>query len=85
MNNKFAINLPQVTDADMEEFSEQCQNLISNTYKISCKTGSGIDEMFQDIANTLVQSNRSRLELQTLDHHGFHIETPEPIENKCKC
>lgn len=69
----------------MEEFSEQCQNLISSTFKVSCKTGGGIEEMFQDIANTLVQSNRSRLELQTLEHHGFHIETPEPTEDKCKC
>lgn len=69
----------------MEEFNEQCQSLISATYKVSCKTGSGIEEMFQDISNTLVQSNRSRIELQTFEHHGFHIDSPEPAESKCKC
>lgn len=69
----------------MEEFSEQCQSLISATYKVSCKTGSGIEEMFQDIANTLVQSNRSRIELQSLEQQGFKVNTPEPNENNCKC
>lgn len=75
----------QVTDADIEDFIEQCQNLISGTYKISCKTGEGIHEMFQDIANILTQSNRSRLELQSLEHHGFKVDQPEIHTDKCKC
>lgn len=76
----------QVTDTDIEEFIEQCQNLISGTYKISCKTGEGINEMFADIANTLLQSNRSRLELQSLEQHGFRVEPDaEPNSNNCKC
>lgn len=75
----------QVTDADIEDFIEQCQNLISCTYKISCKTGEGVYEMFQDIANILTQSNRSRLELQSLEHHGFKVEQPESNADKCKC
>lgn len=75
----------QVTDADVDDFIEQCQNLISGTYNISCKTGQGVDEMFQDIANILVQSNRSRIELQSLEHHGFKIDPPEPTQEKCKC
>lgn len=41
--------------------------------------------MFQEIANMLTQSNRSRLELQSLEQHGFKIETPEPNQNNCKC
>ncbi|XP_055596245.1 ras-related protein Rab-30 [Uranotaenia lowii] len=76
----------EVTDADMESFCEQCHSLISATYKISCKTGEGIEEMFQDISNTLVESNRSRLELQQLESHGFKIEPPEEIgEPSCLC
>lgn len=77
---------PEVTEADMESFCEQCHSLISATYKTSCKTGEGIEEMFQDIANTLVDSNRSRLELQALDSHGFKIEPPEDVgEPSCLC
>lgn len=34
---------PQVTEADMENFCEQCHNLISSTYKTSCKTGEGVE------------------------------------------
>lgn len=74
-----------MTEADIEDFIEQCQNLISATYKISCKTGEGIDEMFQDIANILTQSNRSRIELQSFEQHGFKIDPPEMTEDKCKC
>ena len=48
----------QITDSDMEAFSEQCHNLVSGIYKTSCKTGEGVDEMFQDIATQLCESNR---------------------------
>ncbi|XP_058824239.1 ras-related protein Rab-4 [Topomyia yanbarensis] len=89
VGNKFDLEQtgdPEVTDADMESFCEQCHSLISATYKTSCKTGEGLEEMFQDIANTLVESNRSRLELQALEQHGFKIEPPEEFgEPSCLC
>ncbi|KAF4527628.1 hypothetical protein B566_EDAN016359 [Ephemera danica] len=77
----------QVTEADMESFCEQCHNLISATYQTSCKTGSGVDEMFADIAQHLVQSNRSRLELQAMDTESFKITTTveDPTDPSCLC
>lgn len=67
-------------------FSEQCHNLIHSTYKVSCKYGSGVEEMFEDIANQLIQTNRSRLELQTMDRHGFKITPAEETgEEQCLC
>lgn len=68
---------PQVTDQDMEEFCEQCQDLISGTFKISCKTGEGVEEMFQEVANMLVETSRSRLELKALEQRhgaGFKVQ-----------
>lgn len=66
--------------------SEQCHNLISTTYKTSCKTGKGVEEMFSDIALQLVESNRSRIELQTLNHDSFKITSPDlPEEPPCSC
>ncbi|XP_052866188.1 ras-related protein Rab-14 [Anopheles bellator] len=77
---------PPVTDADMESFCEQCQSLISATYKTSCKTGEGLEEMFRDIASSLVESNRSRLELQALESHGFKIHPPDEVTDPgCLC
>ncbi|CAH2104567.1 unnamed protein product [Euphydryas editha] len=77
---------PQVTDADIENFCEQCHNLISSTYKTSCKTGQGLDDMFLDIAHQLVECNRSKYELQRLDHNSFKISQPEPPEEPpCSC
>lgn len=67
-------------------FSEQCHNLISATYKTSCKTGQGVEEMFADIAHHLVESNRSRLELQAMDKESFKITPPdEATEPTCLC
>lgn len=67
-------------------YSEQCHNLISATYKTSCKTAEGIEEMFCDIAYQLVEANRSKLELQTLERHGFKItNSEEAIDDSCLC
>lgn len=66
--------------------SEQCHNLISKTYKTSCKTSEGLEEMFSDIALQLVQSNRSKLELQSMETHGFKLSgNEEPAEDSCLC
>ncbi|GJQ66998.1 hypothetical protein Trydic_g7988 [Trypoxylus dichotomus] len=78
--------VPQVSDADVDAFCEQCHNLISKTYKTSCKTGEGLEEMFSDIATQLVQSNRSKLELQSMETHGFKLSgNEEPMEDSCLC
>ncbi|QQP35590.1 Rablike, partial [Caligus rogercresseyi] len=47
----------QVSDQDMEMFCEQCHNLVSGIYKTSCKTGEGVEEMFEDIALKIRESN----------------------------
>ena len=45
----------------------------SGIYKTSCKTGEGVEEMFRDIAKQLAHSNRSRMELQTIEETSFHV------------
>ncbi|XP_026463963.1 ras-related protein Rab-30 [Ctenocephalides felis] len=77
---------PQVSDEDMENFCEQCHNLISATYKTSCKTGAGVEEMFLDISTHLLESNKSRIELQRLEQHGFKIiPSEESADPSCYC
>mgnify|MGYP006989432785 FL=1 len=55
-------------------------------YKTSCKTAEGIDEMFSDIAQQLVESNKSRIDLKNLDADSFKVtpieDNPEPA---CLC
>lgn len=43
--------------------------------------------MFTDIAFQLVNSNRARLELQTMEKHGFKItqSTEELADESCLC
>lgn len=80
----------QVSDADLDNFCEQCHGMISGTFKTSCKTNSGVQEMFQYIAEILNDSNRSKIELQALEQHGFRLETLDELqdydeEEKCSC
>lgn len=69
------------------DFSEQCHNLVSGVYKTSCKTGEGLEDMFNDIAFQLINSNRSRIELQSMEQHGFRITNyeEESLEDNCLC
>lgn len=42
--------------------------------------------MFEDIASQLVHSNRSKMELQAMDKHGFKIgDADEVYEDACLC
>ncbi|XP_002062394.3 GTP-binding protein ypt4 [Drosophila willistoni] len=65
---------PEVSDEEVEAFCEQCHTLISATYKTSCRTGQGIEEMFHDISRQLVHANRSKMELQALEQKSFQID-----------
>ena len=74
----------------MEAFCEQCHNLVSGIYKTSCKTGEGVSEMFQDIANQLAMTNRSRMELKTIEETSFHVappnqSSPTGTDSSCNC
>ncbi|CRK97394.1 CLUMA_CG010784, isoform A [Clunio marinus] len=75
----------EVSDLDMQQFCEQCHGLISATFKTSCKTNEGVKEMFEEIAKSLVENNRSRLELQALESHGFKVHPPEENVDSCAC
>lgn len=81
-----------ITDSDMEAFCEQCHNLVSGIFKVSCKTGEGVEEMFNEIANQLTQTNRSRMELQTMEEAGprssFRVDQSEEaieVDRGCGC
>ena len=63
-----------ITDSDMEAFCEQCHNLVSGIYKTSCRTGEGVEQMFQDIARQLTEVNRSKMELQNMEENSFQVE-----------
>lgn len=66
---------------------EQCHNLISATYKTSCKTGEGVEEMFTDIVQHLIHSNQSRFALQNFNTASFKIHKliDEPPDDSCSC
>ena len=47
-------------------------------------------EMFQDIANQLAMTNRSRMELKTIEETSFHVappnqSSPTEAESSCNC
>lgn len=61
----------QVSAEDFKEFCEQCHCLVRATYRTSCKTGEGVEDMFQDITRILLECNRSKIDLQVnFEQHG---------------
>lgn len=79
-------NQIEITDADIDNFCEQCHNLISGVYKTSCKMKLGVDEMFSDIAKHLVDHNRSRKELEAATKDSFKLHTEEDsLVQSCGC
>lgn len=75
-----------VSDADIENLCEQCNNLVSAVYKTSCKTGEGVEDMFVDIARQLSRgSNRSRIELQNVDANSFRVERGVEAQESPSC
>ncbi|KAH8296850.1 hypothetical protein KR054_012158 [Drosophila jambulina] len=82
---------PEVSDEEVEAFCEQCHSLISATYKTSCRSGAGVEEMFRDISRQLVHANRSKMELQALEQKSFQVDTAsdavmnEEDASSCSC
>ncbi|GFR04854.1 hypothetical protein TNCT_270221 [Trichonephila clavata] len=73
-----------ISDADIENFCEQCHNLVSGVYKTSCKTGSGVEEMFQDIARQLIGTSRVKdIEQEMKD--SFKVCAQDEPSQSCSC
>ncbi|XP_054714353.1 ras-related protein Rab-1D-like [Uloborus diversus] len=73
-----------ITDADIENFCEQCHNLVSGIYKTSCKSGAGVEEMFNDIARQLVGTCRVKdIELEVKD--SFKVSAQDEPNQSCSC
>ncbi|KAJ6646183.1 Lipase member H-A, partial [Pseudolycoriella hygida] len=71
---------PQVTEADMEDFCEQCQSLISATYKVSCKTGVGGMNIAEEHSWKFISGRTKKMLVvdghkfwYTNNHSRFHI------------
>lgn len=60
--------------------------LVAGTFKTSCKTGEGVENMFSEIAKQLVESNRSRIDLERLtENNGLKLTTISDTENTSRC
>lgn len=73
-----------VSDNDIETFCEQCHNMISGVYKTSCKTGEGVQEMFEDIARQLVISARIQ-DFEDVQRESFKVTADDDVNDSCGC
>ena len=53
-----------VNETDIENFLQECGDVLSGVYKISCKDNVGILEMFKDMANVMHESSVSKMTLR---------------------
>ncbi|UYV83183.1 hypothetical protein LAZ67_23000088 [Cordylochernes scorpioides] len=78
-----------VTDADIQQFCEQCHTLISGVFRTSCKTGEGVATMFDTIARQLVANFRPANlanDMEELIRDSFKVSEPEDgPQEACFC
>lgn len=70
-----------VTDSDVDELRVQCDTMLNGCYRVSCKTGDGVKEMFQDIANIVLKEATHKFDPSKVRPH----EDYPPPEEKSKC
>lgn len=72
----------EITDADVESFSEQCDTVLSGIFTISCKTGHGLTDMFTAIVGTLLINAEQKFDPTRIQPH----ESPaDDISQKHHC
>ena len=72
-----------VTEEDIEEFQMHCDILISSAYRVSCKTGEGVHEMFEDMARVLYDSSQDYFDRSR--NAGYVDLEDYDDEKKVKC
>ena len=75
-----------VTDADLEQFTSQCEDVLSGVYRVSCKDGTGLQDMFEDMARFLHRNSMSKMTLRRdLVQPGSTPEREEVSTEKRRC
>ncbi|CAG5136805.1 unnamed protein product [Candidula unifasciata] len=73
----------QVTEADLEQFMSQCDDVFSGVYQVSCKDNNGLEEMFTDMARVLHRDSVSRLTLRRDLVRPGDTETANSEKSSC--
>ena len=71
----------EVTPTDVEDFKLQCDRVLSGFYRVSCKTGENVREMFDDIAFILSREAKLKFDPSKVKPQR---QMP-PLENKQNC
>ena len=72
----------KVTDEDIETFQIECDSVLSGIYQISCRTGDGVKEMFEDIAAIVRRQAAEKFDPNLIKPHLSHL-VEEPQKQKC--
>ena len=68
-------NEESVTDDDIKDFMGQCDAVVSGVYRVSCKTGEGVAEMFSDVAQVLFHEAEQKFDPSRVKAHE-----PVPVQ-----
>lgn len=71
-----------VTVDDVDTFQVECDSVLSGMYKISCKTGEAVKEMFEDIAAIVRRQAAEKFDPSLIQPHRSHL-IQEPQKQKC--
>ena len=69
-----------VAEQDIEDFSESCGTAVSGSYRVSCRTGEGVKEMFKHIASVLYSNQYDKFDPSKIK---VHEPMGEDVSKKC--
>lgn len=72
----------KVTDEDVETFQVECDSVLSGMYKISCKSGEGLKDMFENIAAIVRRQAAEKFDPTLIKPQRSHL-LQEPEKQKC--
>ena len=73
----------EISDVDVESFSEQCDTVLSGIFTVSCKTGHGLTDMFNTIVSSLLIDAEQRFDPTRIRPHELPPNSTEQKQHCC--
>ena len=51
----------EVSAKDIDDLRHQCDTALSDSFRVSCKSGTGVDNMFETIASCLIREGKQEI------------------------
>lgn len=72
-----------VTDEDIVKFRDECDRVITGSYKVSCKSGYMVRDMFEDMAQAIMRNVYQKFDPSTITLSHLPSTSEDGEKKKC--